>query len=221
MPPNNAERDIDSREPAEIVESLRAFIQDETLFVGHGQYSPYAKHGRVTVLVVGDRGSRSPVVIWDRFFPMSALPALREAIGVHAREVWYGELDTMYGTPWSYAWTTPPGPFRICDRQGVLVETREDGVVLRQEAAPLVIPQADIVQVVGWLAPDWAKRGVRIDLRQGPPVDVAENEEAMAILDPTYDGIDLMCDAAWVGRLGKAMAAGLGVPYFAEDSALT
>ncbi|HRI63001.1 MAG TPA: hypothetical protein PK156_02155 [Polyangium sp.] len=220
MPPNNAERDLGSREPAEIVESLREFIQDETIFVGHGQYSPYATHKRVTVLVVNDRDLRPPEIIWDRFFPMSALPALREAIGVHAREVWHGELDTMYGTPWSYAWTTSPGPFRICDRQGVLVESRADVVVLRQEAAPLVIPRVDIVQVVGWLAPDWAKRGVRIELRRGESIGVATNEEAMAILDPTYDGIDLMFDAAWVTSLGNAMAAGLGVPYVAEDSAL-
>ena len=217
---NNAERDIDRRSPAEIALSLHAFLPSTTLFVGYGQYSPYRDHERVMVLVVSSRDSGLPMVIWDRFYPVSAISSLCEALGVYAREVWRGEFDTMYATPWSYAWTTSPGLFRLCDRQGLLVEVLDDTVALRRPDSIMTISRSDVLKVVGWLSPDWYKRGVRMDLRQGSSLDIAETEEPMAHADPTYDGIDLMCDAAWVGMLGKAMAAGLGVPYIAEDSAL-
>ncbi len=216
----DAERDIERATPEEIAASLQAHLHGATVLVGPGQYSPYANHGRVIVLVVDPHAENKPHVIWDRFLPTPAITPLCEALRAYAREACLGEFDTMYGTPWGYAWTTPPNVFRLYDEQGLLLAVRDGAVCFRRQNTMALIPLQDIVQAVGWLSPDWSERGVRLDLREGPPLMVAEKTEYMAHLDPTYDGIDLMCDAAWVGQLGNAIATGLGVAYVAEDSAL-
>ncbi len=216
----DAERDIEHATPEEIAASLQPRLHGATVLVGPGQYSPYAGHQRVTVLVVDHHAENKPHVIWDRFLPTHAIAPLCEALRAYAHEVCPGEFDTMYGTPWSYAWTTPPNAFRLYDEQGLLLAVQHDEAVFRRENTMTLVPLPEIVQVVGWLSPDWCERGVRIDVRQGKPLAVAEQTEPMAHLDPTYDGINLMCDAAWVGRLGKTIAKGLGVAYVPEDSAL-
>lgn len=216
----DAERDIERATPEEIAASIQARLQGASVVVGPGQYSPYPNNERVTVLVVDHHAENKPHVIWDRFLPTLTIAPLCEALRAYAREVFPGEFDTMYGTPWAYAWTTSPNAFRLYDEQGLLFAVQNDSFVLRYESVLVTVSLEEIVQVVGWLSPDWSERGIRLDLRDGKPLMIAERTEAMAQLDPTYDGIDLMCDAAWVGRLGKAMAKGLGVPYAAEDSAL-
>lgn len=215
----DADRDIDRRALDEIAASLSEVIVGATLLVGRGQYSPYPQHKRVTVLVV-DREGQTPVVVWDRFFNENAIVAFCAALRVYAGEVFHGEFDTMYGTPWAYAWTCPPAPLRVYDRKGLLVVIKNNAVHVRRARQWAVLTQSEIARVVGWLSPDWYNREVSIEARNGERLLVAQSEEAMALADPTYDGIDLMCDASWVGRLGKAIAKGLGVPYAANDSAL-
>ena len=216
----DAERDIDRRSPEEIAASLREDLPNATLLVGPGQFSPYAGHERISILVVEDHAEKKPYVIWDRFLPTHTIAPLCEALRGYAREVWPGEFDTMYGTPWTYAWTTMPNKLRLYDALGLLFAVENGSFALRYENVMVTVSSDEVVQVVGWLSADWSERGVRLDLRDGKPLMIAERTEAMAQLDPTYDGIDLMCDASWVGRLGQAMAQGLGVPYVAEDSAL-
>lgn len=216
----DAERDIERRSPDELAASLRELLRNTTVLVGPGQFSPYAGHGRISILVVDDHTGKDPYVIWDRFYANETLGPLCNALRAYADEVWPGEFDTMYGTPWSYAWTTPPNAFRLYDEKGLLFAVQDDTVVLRREQIMTVVHLRDVVQVVGWLSPDWSERGVRLDLQQGKQLLVAERTEPMAYLDPTYDGIDLMCDASWVGQLGKTMATGIGVSYMPEDSAL-
>ena len=216
----DAERDIDRRSPEELAASLRVNLPNTTLLVGPGQFSPYADHERISILVVDDPLEKKPYVIWDRFLATQTVAPLCEALRAYAREVWPGEFDTMYGTPWTYAWTTMPNKLRLYDALGLLFAVENGSFALRYENVMVTVSSDEVVQVVGWLSADWSERGVRLDLRDGKSLMIAERTEAMAQLDPTYDGIDLMCDASWVGRLGKAMAQGLGVPYVAEDSAL-
>jgi len=215
----DAERDIDRRSPEEIAFSLQSQIRGTTLVVGPGQFSPHANHQRVLVLCV-DRSGIEPSVIWDRFLHKESIVPLIRALQVYAQMVWLGEFDTMYATPWAYAWTMPPEVFRLYDRKGCVIQLQEEKLVLRREDKHVIIALSDVAQVIGWLSDDWYKREVRIVTHQGEHFVVAEAEEEMAHLDPTYDGINLMCDAAWVRQLGFAMAQGLGVPYTSDNSTL-
>lgn len=214
----DAERDIDRRTPKEIAAALSKRIHGTTLLVGGGQYSPHTGHARVSVLV--DKEDNKPTIVLDRFLAESAIAPFCNALRNYAREVFEGEFDTMYATPWSYAWTRAPAPLRVYDRQGLLVVKKNDLICVRRSSGWASIAQNEIARVVGWLSVDWYGREVWIEARNAERVIVAEGNEPMALADPTYDGIDLMCDAAWVGRLGKALAQGIGVPYVPNDRAL-
>ena len=141
----DAERDIERSTPDEIAASLQSRLHGATVLVGPGQYSPYAGHQRVTVLVVDDQAQSKPHVIWDRFLPTHAITPLGEALGPYTREVCPGEFDTMYGTPWSYAWTTPPNSFRLYDRAGLLFAAQNDSFVLRYESVLVTASLEEIV----------------------------------------------------------------------------
>jgi hypothetical protein len=215
----DAERDIDSRTPDEIAHSLQDQIQGAKLIVGPGQYSPHANHPRVLILRV-DCPGENPSVLWDRFLAKEAIIPLIRALQEYAQMVWLGEFDPMYATPWAYAWTMPPEVFRLYDRRGCVVELQGENVAIRQADKLVVLALSDISGVIGWLSDDWFKREVRIVTHRGDQLVIAEAEEEMAHLDPTYDGINLMCDAAWVRQLGKTIAQALSVPYKSDDSTL-
>lgn len=214
------DRDIDRRSPSEIAKELRSSIQGQALLVGPGQFSPHAGHARVTILAVDAAPNREPHVLWNRFFPRDALDSLRTALALYAHQVLPAEFDTMYATPWGYAWTVAPAPLYVYDPHGCVVQPMLDAVSVRHDGSMIVIARGDIVQVQGWLSPDWHRREVQLMTRTFGQLVVAATEEAMALADPTYDGIDLMCDASWVGQLGKSMAHGLNVPYVVNDRAL-
>lgn len=212
----DAERDIDRRSPADVAQSLRPVIEGLTLVVGPGQFSPYEGQKRVSVLRVDEVGA--PRIVWDRFYATSAIDALRGALAAYAFEVWPGELDTMYATGFSFVWTVPPAPLRVYDREGLVAARRDGDIELFR--ANTRVRVGDVARFVGWLSADWVSRGVSLELRTGERVVVAETKEWAASVDPTYDGIDVLCDAAWVASLGKALARGIGVEYVAEDQAL-
>jgi hypothetical protein len=212
-----ADTDIDRKTPAEIAASLRPSLEGATVLVGPGQYSPYPEHERVGVLRVS--GWEKPELVWDRFYPKSKIGVLRTALRGVCR-VLDGEFDTMYATGWSFAWTVLPTPFRVFDSVGALAAEEGGALHLRRNNAPVDIPVREIERVAGWVAADWVARGVSIVKRGGERIDVAVTHEWSVAIDPTYDGLNLLCDAAWAAQLGKAMARGLGVPYVSEDIAL-
>ncbi|MBK9265623.1 MAG: hypothetical protein IPM54_38270 [Polyangiaceae bacterium] len=212
----NPERDIDRRSPNTIAASLRDAVMGKTLLVGPGQFSPHSKHERIFIIAVDEE----PTILWDRFYPEKDIGALRNALRSYARVVFEGEHDAMYATAWSFAWTCPPAPLRVYDRSGIIVAVDDDVLRLGRSDGRVAIPVIDIACIEGWLSGDWVKRQVRIVTTHAEWFVVAECTEWFVMIDPTYDGIDLMCDASWVGQLGHAMAKALGVPYNSDDSAL-
>jgi hypothetical protein len=213
------EKDIDRRAPEDIAASLQRSLSGGAALVGTGQYSPYPEHPRVSVLRV-DEGA-IPSLVWDRFFPDKALPDLRRALSAFC-EVFEGEVDTMYATGWSFAWTVPPAPLRAYNTDGLLMAI-EGGIarVTPRSSAAVAVPIGQIESVLGWVSDDWVRRGVSLVTSSGQHVVVAEVEDPFVLIDPTYDGINLLCEAAWAAQMGKALAKGLGVRYVAGDSVLT
>lgn len=214
----DAERDIEQRSPSEIAASLRSALRGGVVIVGPGQFSPYREHSRVSVLRVD--GGGKPAIVWDRFLRDEAIPELRKALRAFC-DVLEGELDTMYATPWSLAWTVPPSRFQVYDRGGLLAaQEGRFARVFSRSGQPVSVPLDEIESVLGWISDDWVARGVSLVMRGGERVVIAEVEDKFALIDPTYDGINLLFEAAWAAEMGKAIAKGLGVPYVAGDPAL-
>jgi hypothetical protein len=54
----------------------------------------------------------------------------------------------------------------------------------------------------------------------GDTLSIARQTELGALIDPTYDGVNLLADASWASALGSALAGALGVPFETNDQAL-
>jgi hypothetical protein len=174
------------------------------------------KHaGRMLIVGKGQWGDRAGVVdvearslLYDGSLTESLLPGLRAAASEGAT-VWPGELDFMAKTDWKLAWTEAPAPFHLVARE-------RDGCKVESAACLLgsrSIPRPEIVSVHAFLEQGWLERGVALRLRSGEELDVARDRDEFVAIDPTYDGINLMCDTSWVLSLGRSLAAALGVPF--------
>jgi hypothetical protein len=189
----------------QVVALLSERFFDRTLLVATGQYAPVGQD-RVGVLDV----TNEPELAWDGFVVRERIPAFREAL-TERNTIWPGELDFMYATPWTLAWTTEPAPLRIWNGEGELLSL--DGDTLRVKSSPTSLAAKGVRSVEVWLANGWVTRGVSLHVASSSnPIEVVQQDEPMASFDPTYDGINLMCDAAWAVSLGKTIAKTLGVP---------
>jgi hypothetical protein len=120
----------------------------------------------------------------------------------------------MYATGWSRAWTTDGAPFILWGRGGREVWQEGDELVL---AGGRRLARAECAEVEAFLAEGWVVRGVRLHTRAGELVVLAEERDEISLVDPTYDGINLMFEAGWTVSLSRALAAALGVPATADE----
>jgi hypothetical protein len=66
--------------------------------------------------------------------------------------------------------------------------------------------------VHGSLSGDWIRRQVRLLFEGRRPLVLARRLELSVPLDPTYDALDLLCDASWVHALATRLGDVLEVP---------
>jgi hypothetical protein len=189
----------------EIVRDLGARFTDRTLLVGTGQSpSTDGKDDRVGVLDV----SGKPRLAWNGFVPRERVRALRDALA-ERNAIWPGELDFMFATRWTLAWTHAPAPLRVWDRRRERVAL--DGGTLRVRRTTLAA--SDLRSVDVWLANGWVTRGVSIVASsRAEPIVVARQRDLFASIDPTYDALNLGADASWAVALGRRLASALNVP---------
>lgn len=200
---------IDVIDEARLGEVARAVAprQGELVLVAAGQYSGVSGATRLTVFDLAGRER------WDGFVKEALVAALVEllaAAGADARE---GECDTMHATPWSIAWTDDKqSPWLLLDERGVRLEVGFD-VRVRWR---LPIERARVARVEARLSDDWTERTVALVLDTGEHIEVAKARDEFPLIDPTYDGLNLMADAAWARGLASALARALGVRLVAD-----
>lgn len=181
---------------------LAEVARGDHLLVAIGQYSPVPLEVvRAFVIDV----ARRPQVLADTWIAPSELEVVAATLGARR-----GETDAMYGTAWKLVWTAG----NVWDRRGRRAWVDAGQLHLESD----VVDAADVRAVEGFVSEGAVTRGVRIALRSGTRLAVAKQRELMAMIDPTYDGLDAMCDAAWVESLGRALAGALEVPYEAVTS---
>jgi hypothetical protein len=123
-------------------------------------------------------------------------------------EVALGGCDAMYATSPKYIWAATSDELKLW-RKRFLVGTfsRKQCRVRTSIFHPWRVAASEKVRsVYSFLSPTWSKHGVILEQALRPNILVAQTKEWAALLDPTYDGINLMCDAAWAVELGKAIA---------------
>lgn len=73
-----------------------------------------------------------------------------------------------------------------------------------------------IVNVTTFVDDTRCHRGVRLELRDGPPVVLSEERDITPELDPTYGWDMLAVDAFWASLLGARLATWLGVSHVSQ-----
>lgn len=124
------------------------------------------------------------------------------------RVIALGNCDAMYATPWEHVWYAEGGRLHVWGR--------EPSVHVIADAAQLVlgdrvIERARIARLHRGLSSGWGEHWVDLVTTDGEVVRLFSKREDFAFVDPTYDGIDLLCDSAWAGDIARALAGVLGV----------
>lgn len=176
--------------------------------VGPGQFFGRTGAERVTVLWV-EPGP--PRIVWDG-------PVLREAVAPlqgalrDLTGALPGEFDTMHATPLSLAWSVGPTPALVVDHDGIVLRALDDGRVdVRGRGA---LARTSLARVEALLSDTWVDREVALHLATDPAetVSIARRREPVVLMDPTYDGIDLLLDGSWAPSLAQTLAAQLDLP---------
>lgn len=162
-------------------------------------------HDRIGLLALEER----PRLIEDAYLPTRDIDALLQRLsGARlARPARRGGWHTMHATAWTHAWSDDAGRFVAVDPAGRVAWAEGEQLRLR-DGAP--VPLAELAAIEPYVAEDWVRRGVRVRLRDGATRDVAHEDDPM--LDPFYDGLNLMADTFWTHALARALHHGLGAP---------
>jgi len=176
------------------------------LLLAEGEYSPSPSTARRWfVIAVDTERPEELAVVWLE-------EAQRERLEAELRsrhEVTEGMCDAMYATDWKICWTRAhPGSCRVWKRDGLCCEV--DGERLRWDEQSLSAGEVDAVE--GYVSGNWSERELRLRLRDGQKVLLEKQKDWRGSLDPTYDALNLWCDAAWLMDSARALAEALGVP---------
>jgi hypothetical protein len=127
-----------------------------------------------------------------------------------------GGWDVMFATSWQWAWGG--APFSVCSRRGVAVRVLGPGRAALHTLAR--VHEHEVLRVCAEINDQWTVHRVGVETSGGRTLWIARHIEPFAVLDPTYDGLNLLADAAWAAELGKSLAGALAVPYAGNDLAL-
>lgn len=138
----------------------------------------------------------------------SALPEVIARLQARG-PIWQASCDAMYATAAERIWIDQPFTYwedlkrRIWREGDTLFFDREH------------IPIADLLSVEAYLEQGWVLRGVRLWMRRdgGPRcLKLAEVEDHISEIDPTYDGINLSFETEWAVSMARSLSRALGIP---------
>ena len=124
-----------------------------------------------------------------------------------------GDCDAMYHGGASLIWFEEDDHFYLYDDNKRLLGCTTQQIDFKE----MEITNSDISHWHAALSADWTLRSLKIQLQNNQSHTVVEIVENMAIADPCYDAIDLLCDASWLGELGKALSRFTGIPLQMDD----
>lgn len=182
-----------------------------SVVVATGQYSPNPEHAQRTLFFTEQKERLTKIV--DTWLSPDATGDVIRMLR-HQVRVATGSCSAMYTTKAAVVWADCGDELRLW-RHGRLVarfKARET------ELRPWLIGpwrkfnNAHFSFTHGFLSNSWLQRGVRLQRKAGGSVAIANMIDPIVFFDPTYDGMDLMCDANWVPDLARAISEITTVP---------
>lgn len=119
-----------------------------------------------------------------------------------------GKSDAMSATSPVYVWAKIYNVLH-CWKNGTLVF--KGGAAGIKVAKAHDIPLSHIQAISCDISQDWSRRTISVVTANGK-IELASRTEWSVQFDPTYDGVDLLCDSSWLLALGRAIADTLDLP---------
>jgi hypothetical protein len=195
---------------AEIARRLAAAAPQRPVVVT-GRYSPKPQVERM--FVFDERRARLVNII-DEWVTVETLDEVLQSLSTVGAAT--GGCSAMYATRAKYVWASRDGELRLWCRRRLVARFAGGRIDVSRAWGWSSWPLAQ-TRVRAYLSGTWFERGVRLEQQSGRTLTIARERELSAWLDPTYDGIDLMCDAAWATALAQAIAEASGVPLEVDE----
>ncbi len=173
------------------------------IVIAKGQYSPRPRESQRFLIHTGTQALTQRADVW---MTAAGLHAVLESLGArHA--VSLGECDSMYATRPCLVWADVQESLHLWKRGTLVGQFAADCIRIRSGRFGrwTVLPADTVRECHGYLADGWYQRGVALVLSDGGRRVVSRKRELSVLLDPTYDGLDLLADAAWVDALASAI----------------
>ena len=170
--------------------------------------------GRERVAVL-DTSGRTRVVV-DEWLAAADVAPLAQALDAPV-----GSFDALHSTRWKYAWAAG----RVWDARGLrarvveprVVEVRRIAGDFTAEASAAQFARIEVQRVRAAISDAWLVRSVIVVDGRNREHVVARKRELSVVIDPTYDGIDLMFDGSWAPQMARSLAGALGVELVVDD----
>ena len=194
--------------PCDHILSLLRKARKGPLLLCHGTYSPNpAVSERILIFEVSTGRLKRVFDGWLRTEDSIKFKSIAGEFIVKA------ECDAMCASPAKFVWATLEGVLVIWRNLQPTARIGVEVVELRTRVGHWKpFATREFTMCHAFLSDSWATRGVRLRRRRKKSVVVAKRIEALSFLDPTYDGLALMAETAWVSCLASAVASATGLP---------
>lgn len=122
---------------------------------------------------------------------------------------WQASCDAMYATAAERIWIEHPFTYWEDLKRRIWCEG--DTLFFDREQIPI----ADLLSVEAYLEQGWVLRGVRLWMRKDGStrsLKLAEVEDHISEIDPTYDGLNLSFETEWAVTMARALSGALAIP---------
>lgn len=187
--------------PQSVIEMFPGSGQE--LVLAKGQYSPAPARSERFLLYCGREKLHKRADVW---MTAEGFEAVLAALGTR-HSVAVGECDAMYATRPVFAWARIGAALHLWKRGTLIAQFSDEQVRVR--SGPFrgwrLFETRAVRACHGYLANGWLERGVALIMQDQSRYLVARKRELSVLLDPTYDGLDLMVDTCWVSGLVAAI----------------
>lgn len=197
------------RETAHILQRL-ARLGLKSLVVAKGQYSPYPRESE-RVLFFAEKNDRLKPLL-DTWLPPRVYQAVLDALPAGI-SVAIGSCSAMALNKPAHVWASKGRDLHLWKRGRLVGKFGSQHSELRcgWTGKWRSIPNAELSCAHGFLSPNWLQRGVKLCRKDGQCYMAAHARDPIVFIDPTYDNMDLVCDASWVPDLAKSVAFATGL----------
>lgn len=195
---------------AEVLSKLRAADTKLPVIV-KGQYSPDPMKAE-RILVFDENGNRLLNVLDAWITPETYQQVIASFSGIARPR--FGSCSAMAGTKPKYIWAVRDKELRLWHSRALVARFTPQQCLIRRRfvGSWSKLPISEFNFVHAFVSTTWVRREVVLESDDGRNIVIARAMDLMPIIDPTYDGLDVMCDTSWARSLAESISVATAIP---------